>query len=313
MAHNSTSPKAANILVHVGFPKCASTAMQRHLFNDRNLGFVAPLGEQTIHLLEHCRAIDTFEFDKSLPLIQKQYEAAMDQDVNIINVFSHEHIFLRPYAGESTVREGIRRLKAIFPNAKFLLIIRNQKSIITSSYREFLRSGNTATFREFIGDRPKRLGYQKGICRIYDFRYDALITHMYQKLGKENVIVFPFEELKKNSLPSTLGAYFPAQILSNVPKSSFELPQERSKRNGDFLVLPFFNRLRKPFDQETRLNRLIYGAAAIVAGAIPPKFSQRLDKKYSDLYEQHLGSFFTESNAATSKLLGKNLSELGYQ
>lgn len=308
----SFKSERASILVHVGYPKCASTSLQRHIFNNRSAGFVAPLGDQTIHLVDHCRAIDTFEFDRNILTIRATYEQSLREDGGLINVFSHENTFLNPYSGDSTIREGIRRLRKIFPRAKFLLVIREQRSIILSSYGEFLRRGKNDSFENFIGTKKKKLGFYGSVCRIYDFRYDNVISFMYQELGKENVIVLPFEDILSEDFLIKILQYFPG-IRGNTEQTKASIPAERRKRKGDLILLPFINKIRKPFNKSGTVDRGIYGINVLLSPLVPAKLVRRREKQLRRMYNHHLGGFFTASNAETSNLIGRNLFELGYQ
>lgn len=97
------------------------------------------------------------------------------------------------------IEQNSKLFKKIFNNAQVIIFIRNQLDKYISNYSQYIRSGGTLEFKEFL--------FQGG--RIFlgeKHKYDSVIE-MYKGLyGAKNVYVYLFEDLTKD-LPSFLEPF----------------------------------------------------------------------------------------------------------
>ncbi|AKF24362.1 hypothetical protein YH65_02345 [Sulfurovum lithotrophicum] len=211
-----------NILIHIGYPKAASTTLQKHLFHKHsqlfNLGLYpgtnigidteeaheASLYEKDPYLrtfYDNLIQMDSIEYDyndttvlysKSVrPYITDQ-ERVRDRKI----VLSNERFASVFYAHKDN---GVKaqRLHAFFPEAKIIIILRNQIEWLRSQYRDRPfdpRCFDTSIPMEF--DKwVKMIYWDQSIKQISMLEYDKIIRY-YQKLfGKDRVGVFLFEDL----------------------------------------------------------------------------------------------------------------------
>ena len=80
------------------------------------------------------------------------------------------------------------RIKNIFPNAKIIIIIRNQKAALESLYKDDVKYGYLNDFKSwFIGKRNN--------CGLDYFKYSKMIEVYQEIFGNDNVKVLLFEKL----------------------------------------------------------------------------------------------------------------------
>lgn len=310
-----TPPDAAP-LVHIGYPKAGSTWLQRQVFPKKALGLSLPWGEQSPMLIEHLKVVDTFLFDEEIQNIRTYYDDGCRASIQdgCVPVISYEHVMLDPYGGKADRRESARRLKKIFPSSKIFLMIREQRSIILSSYTEHLRRGYTAKIDRFMGfDKLRRPGFGAS-CALEYFLYDRLITYLYDIFGKSNVLVLPIELIGTDEFVVRFYQF----INKSVPDNFMELTstRERRARKSDLVLLRYLNfigtsRIVTKGD-DSLLRKMAYGANLVGDYFIPEFLYQTRRTKVRDFISCSVHGYFNESNKRTSTLIDIDLSRLNY-
>ncbi len=142
-----------NVIIHVGYPKSASTTLQKHLFcKHPDINYLgayptANIGVDTAEAAasdcEYLRNADLRRFYHdlinmdSLEFTQGDTADLFKRSIRPLlspqklNVFSHEAL-TNTYSADRGVKA--RRLKRFFPNAKIIVIIRNQADFLRSQY-----------------------------------------------------------------------------------------------------------------------------------------------------------------------------------
>ena len=163
------------VCFHIGFPKSASTTLQKHLFDrhsEINFLGIYPTGNigqdsnainnktlylinknlQTFHTqMTECEGVEYFNINKS-KLIKGIYCLL---DKKKLNLFSNERFSSVLFSHPDRAQKA-QNIKQIFPNAKILVVIRNQIDIIKSQYRDYpfdprcLTLGKPVTIEEWI-------------------------------------------------------------------------------------------------------------------------------------------------------------------
>jgi hypothetical protein len=304
------------LLVHIGLPKAGSTWLQRQVFDNRELGFISPWGQQSIVTLEQVRARDSFVFDQEIEDHQKVYSEGVTaaRAAGLTPVASHECLVVDPIGGAFPIRESTRRIAKLFPTSKIFMLIREQKAIMLSSYMEHLRRGFTTTLERFLGfDAQGRLGYV-GVCPRESLLYDNLIGHLHEVFGRDRVLVLPMEMIQDGTILPHLLSFVgrsmddPGQYVNSSP--------ERHHRKSDYVFLRFLNRFGQSRsvnkDGDTPLRKAAYGAN-IALNYVTPKFAYNTQrKKLQDKIAEFVGEYYLESNTRASQLIGVNLRDYGY-
>lgn len=231
----------------------------------------------------------------------------------VTSVISHEALSSRPHHGRYYAPEVARRLKAVFPNGRVLLIFREQVSIISALYVEHVRNGGTHTLEEFVGTGAEPPGWSP-LCKLSFFRYDKLINAYKDIFGRSNVLALPFEMLKSQPEKFTRAIF----DFSNVP--FVDLP---TSARSNVTWAPTATELMR------RLNRIVgrnplgpkqpmsYQVARRIVERVNKYDPQRHKDKRSIAVQDYLrwrvGNEYADSNAELEKLVGLGLQDYGYR
>ena len=317
-------------LVHIGYPKAASSWLQTYIFSGSDPSIkpvrseVHKLGEYqksgwhlffdpAVMLSSGNRALlNPFRFD---PLqVRADIESLSYEDAQV-TCLSNETWAGHPYSGGITGKLFADRIHATLPDAKILIVIRNQIDAILSSYGDYLlRFGGTAKFANF----SKGLYWQQiPTFSPYYFRYLDMIKYYDSLFGTKNVLAIPVELLKKDA-GHFVNSIYDFLDLERRPHSS-----ERNDRNitnyREFSVLcrfPKLNLLADPTPHNGYLgvgitnvrNILLRSLGSILGGSHQGRVIARL----SDEISGQLVQFYTDCNAELCDRTGYDLESLGY-
>ena len=309
----SISLKETPVLVHVGLPKCASTWLQRTVFGVAKYGFAAPWGGMTARAVTDFVAIDPLVFDADA--VRAGYEAALGAPPpeGARLVVSHEALSSRPGSGQYYAPYVAERLRAVFPRARVLVVVREQKSIIYSIHNETVRNGRTRTIEEFIGTGREPDGWTSP-CQLSFFEYDRLLRCYRERFGDENVLMLPMELLRSDH------DAFCARLLdfAGLPQVPIARSAARNTGLGAFAMALTRRTNRLVRRDPTRRNvgtsfdymrRTIRQIDRVVPTALDKRIEQGLRAKIA----ARVGDRYRESNARLSEMLGLDLAALGYR
>ena len=114
-----------NTFFHVGMHKTGSTWMQKNIFSPhKNINFLDHdyIYQNIIHPFNN-------EFDLILPSIKNNLKDGL-------NIFSSERLSGNPHSGYYDTSLLIDRMHKISPDAKIIIVLREQKSMIVSCYKQ---------------------------------------------------------------------------------------------------------------------------------------------------------------------------------
>lgn len=206
-----------NIVFHIGFPKSASTTLQKQMFDKHsqiNFMGIYPTGnigqdtdEKNIdtHYLKNESLKDLHNCLTNLEGIEYHFSDVVNyfDDIqpllskNKLNIFSNERFASVLFAHKDRA-EKARRIKQFFPDAKIIIIIRNQIDIIKSQYRDHPFDPRNLYANQksvSIDDWIERDFKNYDISFVKSIEYYKLVKYYRELFGKENVGVFLFEEM----------------------------------------------------------------------------------------------------------------------
>jgi len=133
------------------------------------------------------------------------------------------------------------RLNKIFPNAKYILVLRNQKDFILSMYAEYLKKGGQETIENFLSAKKTNLNFSRGSYLHYNSYYDYIIS----KVGKDNIKIFYYEVMKRDPhvFFKTLLSYF--NLSFDIDLDVMNQKENVSFSTKDYEVVRFFNKFCK--------------------------------------------------------------------
>lgn len=300
-------------LLHVGYPKTASTWLQNRIFNNADFGFAMASTARAL-LIESFILSNRFDFDPER--MRKMLNASWNDEFapERIPVWSDETLLGSPgprrYDG-STVADMLNR---VFPDARVLICIREQKAAALSLYSEYIKGvGGAHTIKMFIGTGREKRSFTPWLRPDF-LHYHFAIANYQALFGREQVLVLPYELLRespKRFLQSLCD--FAGANLSERYEIDWMNPRVAGLGLGAmrianrFLVLnPLTGERTVPMRASRRLSRLLERAA-------PAALNSHMDLKRRQYVERIYGGKFAESNRITQELIGIELGDYGYE
>ncbi|MEM6550420.1 MAG: hypothetical protein AAF713_22245 [Pseudomonadota bacterium] len=300
------------MLVHLGYQKAASTFLQKSVFSNHDV-FELPWGNPADEAIEHL-VLSHYE-----RLDFKHLRASTIGVKNRLPVISHEDLLAHPTEGRYYAETTLHRLKSLFPNARLLICIREQREMFFSLYFQYIRQGGTESLKMLLSRHDHQAGFRPMFRRDH-FEYDLMLDLVLRFFPAEQVLMQPHEFLRTDP-----KRYF-SQLsgLCEMPISAASPDRVVNMRiAGPALPIQrMLNRLitQRPhpgieYDQSP-LSMRIKNRAVRVADRLlgsSSRLSQRFDQRIRNTIEEMLGSYFAQSNSRLAKMLDIDLKSLGYR
>lgn len=303
----------SSTLLHVAYPKSASTWLQASLFSAPPFRSVASLAEIRETLI-HPHPLE-FSEKEARALLRPR---AGDVDAEGLRpVLSDELLGGEPVAGGYDCTVLAERLKAVFPEARVLVVVREQGSMIRSLYGEFLKKYGRGTIEQFLHPKPPvhhgtlRATWAPRLRRVY-FEYDRLVALYDRLFGTDDVLVMPYEHLvlDPQSYVRTIAEHAGASMGEHLPDFGTVRP---SVRGLALRSLGTVNRVGGRAGSVRRKAReAIRDLLFAVDGAVPDSVDRRLRRPVVDAVDSFVGDHFLESNRRLQERMGLDLGSLGY-
>ncbi|HMZ72024.1 MAG TPA: sulfotransferase [Pseudomonadales bacterium] len=111
-----------------------------------------------------------------------------------VAVVSAERLSGHPYSGGYDSFAIARRLHAVAPQAKIVGLVREQRAMIRSVYKQMVAEGFTASLEEWLAMQPWK--GTRGFDWTY-YEYDKLVQHYQELFGREQTLFLPHEWLRR--------------------------------------------------------------------------------------------------------------------
>lgn len=302
------------LLIHIGYPKTASSWLQKGILKDETLGFLAPWGAPSGEAIAQFVIPNTFRF--STESVRRVFEPGLEEAArrNLVPVLSHEHLAGNQIRGRYHAKEVADRIHAVFPEARILVFIREQQSMILSSYRQYIKGAGTAPIQRFLGLDIKKRGFEP-ICRLDYLEYDLLIKYYQNLFGLMNILVVPFELLKMKQEKLIYKKIVNFLEIEETEINSWSMPINVGYGGATLPLKRQMNRFVMPNIAGSELPlswRIVNKLTAGIDRVIPNGIHQRVDDNMKIFIREFVGDYFKDSNQRTSQLIGMNLADFGY-
>ena len=305
-------------LVHVGYPKTGTTWLQLHVLRSRELGF--ELCGDRPRVTRHLIAPHDLDFnpgtcrERFLPSFER---AAAD---GLVPVLSAERLCGDLEFGSSDSARLADRVVSAFPEAKVLLVIREQREMLFSYYQLYVRKGGVLPLGSYL-KRPRNWGPHAWPCDLRHFEYDRLIGHYGDRLGSGNVLVLPYELFRDDSeeFVRRIGRF---ASTSPDPGAEARLPyaavENPSWPAGTLVLKRYLNRVVRERTNVTAPlanGAIVHGTTRALqasAGIVPDAVHARVDARMRAEIDAAVTGRYRESNARTEALTRLDLGKYGY-
>jgi hypothetical protein len=302
-------------LVHVGFPKALSSWLQKHLFKPEQ-GFINALDSLRTTLSVIDPTPFCFNETAAIRFIEETL-AKHPERHRLTPVCSAEALIGNPYCGGYNAKQNADRLKQLFPDARILLIVREQKQLMRSLYKTLVVWGMPHTIKRLLYPRDTSLAPQFNL----DFLRFDLATAYYQHLfGADNVLVLPYEAFEQDPHAFVMRIL---QHAGREPTEAFKKLPWKKRLNANQPLLNLYLQ---------RLLNLLLSSPFNYAGPLPsteagvhrrikrskqnpfPAFTREwFENDFRQTVAEAFAGQFGESNARLQQLTGLDLASYGYE
>jgi hypothetical protein len=302
------------LLIHIGYHRTGSTWLQSVVFDGRG-PFLAPWNRGQI--VRDLITVDPLRFDPGAARHAFAAGLAVAEKDGRIPVLTHEDLSGNPHAAGYNRREIAERLAEVFPEARVLMVIREQTGMILSCWKQYVRLGGANSLKNYMVAPWTKSHHRIPRFDLRFFEYDALIA-LYQKLfGRESVLVVPFELLRTDpygfaaEIASFAGTELWDRIDTRPQYAGLSGPSCAVKRRLNlFLVRSSVNPAAPVY--VPGLNGLMTKAFELVDPHLSSALRVRWDRRAIEYVDRVVGKRYLGSNRATAELTGLDLRDHGY-
>ena len=230
------------IYIHIGIHKTGSSFLQKEFFSKYKNEILFIDRANLLEFKSYILHTDDFVFQpkKALEIFKS---ILSNYEVCDCIVLSDEEFYGNPFIGVLDRKRNIDRLIAVFKKSlHVLMFIRNQQSLLDSLYKQYVKTGGTANFKNFINHKRYPL-----IFNINYLKYDKYLNYLKLKLGHSRIKLLLYEEFMNNKQGILQEIDF---FIKNESSNYKFLPKKDIKVNsslkgGNIPVMRFFNKFTK--------------------------------------------------------------------
>jgi hypothetical protein len=307
------------VLIHIGYHKTGTNWLQRRFFSDPATGY-RWLGKRP-----GSHPVRRFVRDRPLEFDPASVWAALDpmiaeaEEAGLVPVLSLERLSGSALSGGYDSARIADRLHQVFPEGRILAVVREQRSMVVSTYKGYVQQGGAAPLDHFLEGRRSATFRVPGFDSAY-LEYDRLIAHYRNLFGAENVLALPFDRFVEDGrrfverIAAFAGRPVPSDVLDALPYGHRE-----NIRTTSTLTLSLVRRLNQlapptdvnpaPLLESPSVARL---ADRLVRRDPLRRKSAGADERLRRAVDGWAGDRFAASNARLSALLGIDLGQYGW-
>jgi hypothetical protein len=298
-------------IIHIGFPKTATTTLQAHLFSRHpdlvNIG--RPFRDHDHgNLINSLAQADDCDYD------EERMAALIEESRKLPGttlVYSDETVATSPIRSIAA-----KRLHRLFPDAHIVAVIREQISAWESLYAHHGRKlrgipepyrGRYVSFDAFLAYEYKKAG--RGLLRT--FQYAEILDFYAALFGRDRVHVLTFEEFTADK-PAFIRRL--ADILKIDAASVSECLERKHeyKRVGESTVR--WQKLRSRFFWGVPVSRFVPGAQQLkklLLAYMPPN-NEALEIQWPEEWRGRIADLYRPGNRELMEKFGLPLDRFGY-
>lgn len=241
--------KSDKIFIHLGLHKTGSTFLQRTFFPyyQKESGFISLRRKRALSDFNQyiLRENDlTYSKEKAFELLSKKISIKKLNTEKL--TLSEEQFSGSPWNNAKDRKRNFDRLIELFPNANFILVVRNEQDLVQSLYKEYIKKGGTASGKNFLSAKQPDLEFSRGTYLDYYTYYKYILSHL--SLSNK-LLVLLYEDFKINPIKflSELSEFIGFEI--DPTAKMFQKIDNKSLVGVQVNLLRFVNRFSSSFRQ----------------------------------------------------------------
>jgi hypothetical protein len=261
------------------------------------------------------------EFDADA--LRARFDALIEpiRAAGCVPVVSFERLSGHAASGGHDSAQIAERLKAVFPEARVLLVMREQRISILSNYKMYVKAGGAATLRDFLvpATTPNRR------LPTFDFgffEYHHLLERYRRLFGPDKMLALAYEQFVDDprsyvrAIASFAGRSPADSLLESLP---YEESQHSSPSTSELRAQRFLNHFIRSelnptptldLHRRNALRKLSRSPAAALL--TPERSARRLEASLRDVVQDLVGDRYVESNRRTAELTGIDVGRYGW-
>lgn len=314
-------------LIHIGLHKTGTSWLQVHLFGNPGSGFwnAAPDTQKKRKSRAKFGSYFFYRAPGGNVLLEDDFDVeATRAALGVDRVpegrclfVSNERLSGHPMSNGIDRSWICDRLHATIPGARVLMVVREQRSMILSSYMQYLKYGGPRSIEGFLAPQNDTRVPSLDL-RYWD--YDRLAETYIRRFGRDNVLVLPFEMLRKDPQGFVaricgFAGVAPPQALPGTQRENASQdyftgtalrllsPLIRSSRGNGFAPALFGRRV----GQAVHL-----GLQKYLGFLVPRALNEHVKRRLQARVEAAVGTSYQASNRRLEELTGLDLRPYGY-
>lgn len=206
------------VYLHIGFHKTASTYFQKKVwpklegFNYINWG------------LDYNKSYLKFAHENPMAFEKKYYLNIFKKELSSKNNFliSEEKLSGQPSYRYLNNQNLLNQLNQVFPNAKYIVFIRNQFDLSISLYKQYIKEGGWKSIEEYFGFVNGKFIENHSVLsenfNLSMLRFDKYFEYLLTLIPLENLKIVQYEDLPN---PKKYKEIFDFLEVNQYPKYTF--------------------------------------------------------------------------------------------
>jgi hypothetical protein len=309
-------------LIHIGYHKTGTKWLRGGLFLNRAAGY---------HWIDKDlppvrRIVRAHPLEFSAEAARRDFEPLIaDADAKgRMPVICWGRLAGQAFSGGYDTKEIADRLKAVLPDGRILVVVREQRSMIVSTYKQYVKAGGPSGVEEFLRPGTDQ-GWRIPMFDFDYFEYHRLLAYYQTLFGAENVLALPYEELVRDrrSFLAKIGRFsgnpVPEKVLAEMSDAKRRNPAQSALVLGATRVLNRFGPRNELNPAPLVESALVHGAATKMRKKLDPAnlratraLAQRSEQLLKESVAAAVGDRYVASNRITAELLGVDLAAYGW-
>jgi hypothetical protein len=311
-----------SILVHIGYHKTGTIWLQRELFSGES-GYQWLGKRPRTHPVRRLVRDRTPEFDAAV--IRQGFDAliAEVEQQGRLPVVSLERLSGHPFSGGFDADRVAERLADVFSEARVLVVVREQRAVIVSTYKQYVQVGGACPLERFL-DPPRSRSERVPLFDGRHFEYHRLVERYQALFGDDCVLTLPYDLFVHDGrgfverIAAFAGRPIPGAVLDGLRY------RRRSNQARSALTIAAVRRLNKvsvrtevnpapraEWRPAERLSRWIQRNGAL-DGRLTRPLEERSQTRLRRIVDEWAGERYAESNRRLAELTGFDLGAYGW-